>query len=358
MPSESRQHFIDWMKATGMLLILIGHVIGDPANLFNQLALPGFTKQIGVAFFVFVTGWGLANNTRPPLRTVFNRLFPFYFYGVLFAIILSLTFLVYKNDTNPSNYLPFALGVNVFLNYFPANPTTWYIGTYIHLLLFWYFFLAGKKIGPGHLALALVVEVLVRALILSWGRDFTAYMILPSWMTTFLLGMYLHQRGQLSFAPETFFHFGLLAAFATVWTLLMLRLELNDSFPIRHLPESSFWTYSFESLMLSVVYLSYTYLFFETARRLGGNSLVRFFAQATLITVILHMPIVFEAHGLFYAQFEDEMVARIFFIATLFVGLAILSALLDKLVNIVHIREWVWTKLNDHLNKPTNGSNQ
>ena len=78
MPSNLKhQNFIDLMKAVGMFLIIYGHIVGDPANLYNQLTQPIHTKQIGVAFFVFITGWGLANNVRPPLRAVFNRIFPF-----------------------------------------------------------------------------------------------------------------------------------------------------------------------------------------------------------------------------------------------------------------------------------------
>ena len=107
MPANIKhQNFIDLMKAVGMLLIIFGHIIGDPSNLYNQLTLPVHTKQIGVAFFVFITGWGLANNTKPPLRTIYNRVFPFYFYGILFAVFLSILFTFTKGDTNPSNYLP------------------------------------------------------------------------------------------------------------------------------------------------------------------------------------------------------------------------------------------------------------
>ena len=94
MPANTKhQNFIDLMKAAGMLLIIFGHVVGDPNNLYNQIAQPVHTKQIGVAFFIFITGWGLANNTRHPLKAVFNRIFPFYFYGILFAIFISILFI-------------------------------------------------------------------------------------------------------------------------------------------------------------------------------------------------------------------------------------------------------------------------
>ena len=70
-----------------MFLIVYGHVVGDPFNPFNQITQPAYTKQLGVAFFVFITGWSLANDNRNGLRVVFNRLFAIYFYGILFALL-------------------------------------------------------------------------------------------------------------------------------------------------------------------------------------------------------------------------------------------------------------------------------
>ena len=48
----------------GKLLIVFGHVIGDPQNPYNLVTQPAYTKQVGVALFVFITGWGLANNKQ------------------------------------------------------------------------------------------------------------------------------------------------------------------------------------------------------------------------------------------------------------------------------------------------------
>jgi len=157
------QSFVDWMKAVGMLLIVTGHIIGSPYHIFNEISQPIYTKQLGVVFFVFVMGWGLANETRTGLRVVYNRIFPMYFYGGACALLVSCIFYYARGDIDASNYLPFFLGANVLLNYFPANPTTWYIGTYIHIVLFWYFFVQGKEITKRHLLYAFICENVIVA---------------------------------------------------------------------------------------------------------------------------------------------------------------------------------------------------
>jgi hypothetical protein len=330
------------MKAVGMLLIMIGHIIGDPQNIYNLLALPTYTKQIGVAFFVFITGWGLANETRDSLRVVFNRLFPFYFYGVVFAVIISLLFLVIKNDTNPSNYLPFFLGVNVLFDYFPANPTTWYIGTYIHMLLFWYFFFAGKTVTLRHIIIAFLFENIIRIALLYWGRDFTAYMILPNWLSVFLLGMYLHDRKQVDTSIAGVAYLVILGVVITAWTMIATPMGFDGAFPFRNLPYDQIWRFPVESLLASVTYILYTLLFFEAVRRLPGNRATRFFAEATLITVIIHMPIIYETHKFFYGFFDDKMTARIVFIIVIYIGCAYFAWILNRMINLKVLRERCW----------------
>jgi len=343
MPSNMKhQNFIDLMKALGMFLIVYGHIVGDPFNLYNQLTQPVHTKQIGVAFFVFLTGWGLANNVRPPLRTVFNRIFPFYFYGILFALFLSVLFFFMKDDTNPSNYMPYVFGVNVFFNYFPANPTTWYIGTYLHILLFWYFFMQGKTIGKRHLLLAFVVENVVRSILMSWQQDYVAYMLLPNWLTVFLLGMYLHQKKQLPTSP---FVFVLIIAWIGVFvfsTNVANAIGFDDEFPFRNMTSNFPLSIPVESLLISATYIVHTLLFFEIARRLPGHSIVSFFARATLITVIIHIPIIFETAQYFYQLFDSKDVARIVLIFVVYIGTAVIAEIINKSVDIKAIGNKAW----------------
>lgn len=336
------QDFIDYMKAAGMLLIIFGHIIGDPSNLYNQITQPVHTKQIGVAFFVFVTGWGLANNTRQPLKAFYNRIFPFYFYGIIFAIFISIMFFFLKGDTNPSNYLPFFFGVNVFFNNFPANPTTWYIGTYLHMLFFWYFFIQGKDIGKRHLVLAFIFENIVRCIFMAWEKDFIAYMLLPNWLTIFLLGMYLHKKHQEATTPKVFVLILAWLSVITIWTYLSKIIGFDGDFPFRNMTSDFSLALPLESLLISATYIINTLFFFEIARRLPGFSIVSFLARATLITVIIHMPIIFETHKYFYSLFESEMTARLTFIFVLYFGIAIFSEILYKLIDIKAISEKFW----------------
>ncbi|HED36461.1 MAG TPA: hypothetical protein ENJ08_19870 [Gammaproteobacteria bacterium] len=343
MPSNIKhQNFIDLMKAVGMFLIIYGHIVGDPFNLFNQITQPVHTKQIGVAFFIFITGWGLANNTRPALRAVFNRIFPFYVYGILFAVFLSVLFYFLKGDTNPSNYMPYVFGVNVFFNYFPANPTTWYIGTYLHILLFWYFFMQGKTVGKKHLLMAFIAENVVRSVIMWWGQDYVAYMLLPNWLTVFMLGMYYHKKQQL---PTTPFVLLLIIAWAGVFvfaTIAANAIGFDDTFPFRSMTSDFALSIPVESLLISATYIVHTLFFFEIARRLPGHSVITFFARATLITVIIHIPIIFETAQYFYALFDSMDVARIVFIFVIFIGTAVIAETINRLVDMRAIGNRVW----------------
>ena len=346
MPANLKhQNFIDLMKAVGMLLIIFGHIIGDPSNFYNQIAQPVHTKQIGVAFFVFITGWGLANDTKPPLNAVYNRIFAFYFYGILFAIFLSILFIFLKNDTNPSNYLPFFFGINVFFNNFPANPTTWYIGTYLHILFFWYFFIQGKDIGKRHLLMAFIFENVVRCIFMALDKDFIAYMLLPNWLTIFLLGMYLHKKRQEATTPKVFILILAWLCVITIWTYLTKFIGFDGAFPFRNMTSEFSMALPLESILISATYIINTLFFFEIARRLPGFSLVSFLARATLITVIVHMPIVYGAHAQFYSLFESKMIARLTFIFVLYFGIAIFSEVLQRFIDIKSLREKSWLLL-------------
>ena len=74
---------------------------------------------------------------RPWSEVLPRRLFEVYLYGISFALLMSAIDWVRISNLDESNYLPFLFGINIALNAFPANPTTWYIGTYIHLLVIW-----------------------------------------------------------------------------------------------------------------------------------------------------------------------------------------------------------------------------
>jgi hypothetical protein len=341
-PPPAHQNFIDWMKATGMLFIVFGHVVGAP---FNQLTQPIYPKQLGVAFFVFVVAWSLANDSRPRLRLLYNRLFPVYFFGIGFAVFLSCLFLFLKNDTNPSNYLPFFLGANVFFNHFPANPTTWYIGTYLHLLLFWFFFLYGKTIKKRHVFFMLLCEICLRSLLLASGKSFVAYMLLPNWGTIFLLGFLLAKKRDISTPAHRYPYIGLWLTVFALWAAATNSIDFDTSFPFRKLlhPFDSFAFSSLaQSILVTLVYCIHTILFFAIARRLPRLPVISFFSRNTLIIFIAHMPVIYGTSSYIYSLFEPVWLKKTVLILLLYVGLAIVSEIISKMLDVKKFREKTW----------------
>lgn len=327
------------MKAVGMFFIVFGHVVGAP---FNQFTQPIYPKQLGVAFFVFITGWSLANENRPRLRVVFNRIFPVYLFGVGCALVLSLLFFFIKNDTNPSNYLPFFLGVNVLFNYFPANPTTWYIGTYLHLLLCWAFFFQSGVIRKWHLCLALLLEIGIRALIMASGKPFIAYMLLPNWLTIFLLGMFFAEKQDNNDLGKLVVLLPAWIGIFAVWAFIGNSIGFDSSFPFRNVNTGFPFSILFRSVLISLIYLVNTLFFFAIARRLPPLRMVAFFARNTLIIFIVHMPVIYQCSSFVYSLFDSVFFKKLTLILILYIGLALFSELVHRIINVKRLREKIW----------------
>ena len=340
------QSFVDWMKAVGMLLIVTGHVFGDPYHIFNSISQPIYTKQLGVAFFVFITGWSLANETRGGFRVVFNRIFPVYFYGIFFAVLLSTIYFSIGADINESNYMPFFGGINVFFNYFPANPTTWYIGTYLHLLLFWFFFFRGKEIGKRHLVGAFLFENIVRCTLLYWDQNMVAYMLLPNWLTVFLLGGYLYKRRDNRWTPKVVLLCVVLVLILAFWSSSFNLLSFDKSFPFREILIDDLWELPLRSLLISTFYLASAMVVFEIARCLPLFRLVSFFARNTLIIFIVHMPIIYAFSQYIVGVSDVIWIRKMVLIFMVFVGIAIMSELIQKCINVKYFCNKSWSGLN------------
>jgi hypothetical protein len=298
--------FIDWMKFLGMFVIVYGHVAGWS---IDHLIPPILPKQLGVAFFLFVLGFGLARETRPRWAVVYNRLFEVFLFGIGFALVMSLWTYGHKSwlegDFAPrlskfaaSNYEPFVLGMNVRHNSFPANPTTWYIGTYLHVLLLWALVLRPLRIRPWMIVLAGLAEIVLRATVMETCGFFTAYMLLPNWITVFLLGTYYGQckesprPGRLWQPLSCAVALGLLV---TVWPWLVNdRLLTKHSNPFTLLEVGSpVAALLATSAAVTAIYVLYTWFTYHLARRLPDVGVVRFFACNTLLIFISHMPIFF-----------------------------------------------------------------
>ncbi len=300
-----RLAFIDWMKVLGMLVIVLGHTGGN--ELWNPTP-PFNVKQLGVAFFVFVMGFSLAGETRKPGLVVYNRSFDIYWFGLGFAILTSAVTWVLTRDLSESNYFPLLLGINVFFDNFPANPTTWYIGTYLHLLLLWWLVLRHLTVKPWMVLLAFGTEIPLRALLIETCGNFIAYMALTNWLSILLLGLYCGQqhqnqpsavspRGRLVLAGYCL----ALVVLCLVWPALISRIGVAVGFPYGRLNVTipgAAWLPT--SAAVSFLYLSFTWLTFRITSQFPTWRIVEFLARNTLLVFIVHMPLVFWLCPYFY----------------------------------------------------------
>ena len=343
MKEQQRQHFIDWLKALGMFVIVFGHVFGQPFEFFAPI-LP---KQLGVAFFVFVMGWGLAHDKGKTGSTIFSRVFLVYFYGLALALTLSCIYIFSKNDLNPSNYMPFVGGVNVFFNFFPANPTTWYIGTYIHFILLGVVVLRQIRITALVVILCFLVEVIIRAVILSFGQTFVAYMFISNWLTLFVMGGYLKSKVDIRKQKD----FVLVLALGCVCIFLLNKFvqlfPFERSFPFWHIETwQGLGKYFVTSGCITITYLCYTLFAFEICRRIPSGKVIQFFSRNTLIIFLCHMPLIYAISPIWYPIIESNWLKRWVLILIVYLGLALVSEALDKALNPRKIRDEIWGKIN------------
>jgi peptidoglycan/LPS O-acetylase OafA/YrhL len=280
---------IDWLKAIGLTLIVFGHVAHGA---IAGLVPPIYPKQFGVALFLYASAYGLARERRASGRAVVNRLFEMFLFGLASAAILSGIGFVLERDIRESNYLPFIAGVNVALDYFPANPTTWFIGMYIQLLLLWAMVLRHKRVNLTLCVMVAVAEIAVRALLMLQAGDFVAYMNVSNWLTVFLLGSWHGQRGRIEYVEGPWWRGGLaLAAFVMVWSALVGRTVVVDGFPLMRLGFPGAAGALATSIAVTFLYAAVTMLTVATVSSLRAPAGVRYVARNTVIVFIGHMPI-------------------------------------------------------------------
>lgn len=289
MPSRPYP-FVDWMKALGMSLIVYGHVAHATTV---PLTPPIYLKQFGVAFFLFATGFTLARERRSASETVFNRLFQVYLFGLSLAFLLTILSAAGGGRGAPSNYLPFAAGLNVVVNNFPANPTTWYLGTYVHFMLIWAVWLRRIRVRTWMVLAVFAIEIPIRALLMASAGRFVAYMLLTNWAAVFLLGM---ARGADAGEEVGTVHKGYAAALVAglaVWGVAMQFLPFEPTFPFMSLtgwpPAAGLL---FVSASVSFLYVGTTVLLFEAIRLIETTPApVAFVARNSLIIFLVHMPV-------------------------------------------------------------------
>src|SRR5262245_51070428 len=328
------------MKCIGMFLIVYGHVATRaPLN-----AIPPInTKQVGVAFFLFVTGFSLARETRERWHVVYNRLFEVYMFGLATALIVSAITYMAHSTVAKSNYLPFFLGVNVVFNFLPANPTTWYIGTYFHALLVWAVVLSRHPVRPWMLAVSLPAEVVIRAALMGARLDMIAYMLIPNWATVFLLGMLLGRDARTDGRRGLARYLGALVLMAMGWGLVARWMNMDGTFPfMRFAGDQTALKLLLTSACISFVYLSFTWLTFEVTLRFKGQRMVRFMARNTLFIFITHMPVYYALLWLFREWQGSYWTMAGLRLLVCFVVLGLVSEALTRIVKPRVLRAQLW----------------
>ena len=279
---------LDWLKASGICLIVYGHVAH--ATTVSWVP-PIYVKQFGVAFFLFATGFALARERRAPFTALITRLTPVYLFGLTTAISITVIGLLFGTGLEPSNYLPFAGGANVVFNNFPANPTTWYLGTYIHALLLWALVFSRHQPGPAIIALALAIEIPARIVLQQSAGPYVAYMLLTNWLAVFVAGLVIGARPA---RPVTKYRVAYLPALGVLLTAVSLAVgAINPlpEFPFMQIGSGSPRDLVMFSMLVSGLYLSSTLLTFEALEHAAAPAAVRFLSRNSLIIVLLHMPL-------------------------------------------------------------------
>jgi acetyltransferase-like isoleucine patch superfamily enzyme len=342
---EAYAPWIDWLKCLGMLAILYGHLAGwaPVASL-----PPIYTKQIGVAFFLFITAFTLAGEPRDPWRVAFSRLFEPWFFGLLLAVGLTVTSLASHGGPLLSNYGPLAGGINVLFNSFPANPTTWYLGTYLHVLMVWAVLVRRVRVSLLLVAVACVAEIAVRALLIHFAGRFVAYMLLTNWMSVFLLGFWLGQHRQRAVpAPRTTGAAAVvLVASVAGWAAIARQLPFEHTFPLMRLSAATPGAAAIvNSAVVSVLYLGVTWLTFLTVATWAAPRLVQFVARNTLVIFLGHMPVLYAISPIL-AKLQGGPFARsaIMFVVSI-AGLGLLSELLRRLLGLRVLRDRLLARL-------------
>ena len=337
--------FIDWLKCLGMLVILYGHLAAwAPLAVLPPINL----KQVGVAFFVFITGYSLAQETGDRWRVAFNRLFEIYLFGILLALLLSAIGYWSSGRIQLSNYAPLVGGVNVIFDFFPANPTTWYLGTYFHLILIWALVAYRVRVSMRVLIASLLLEILVRMLLIAAAGRFVAYMALTNWCTVFLLGCWYGQRPQRtrSALHSSVTAFLALVLCVTIWSLIAARLPFDDAFPFMRLAAPSpLVGASIVSALVSLLYLGVTWLTFRCVEPLPAPQAVRFVARNTLIIFLGHMPVYYALWPVVYRMPGSRAVHSAILMIVCLIGLGLLSELLRKLIRPIELRQRVYASL-------------
>jgi surface polysaccharide O-acyltransferase-like enzyme len=97
------------------------------------------------------------------------------------------------------------------------------------------------------------------------------------------------------------------------------------------------------STLITFIYAANTLIAFDLTRRLPLPRLVAFLARNTLITVIVHMQLIYAYAGQFYGLIEDPILKRLALVAILFVGISLFSEILNRLLPVKKMSNATWS---------------
>ncbi|HJZ74823.1 MAG TPA: acyltransferase family protein [Vicinamibacterales bacterium] len=310
-----------------MTVIVYGHVTRAVA-----VTAPIYPKQLGVAFFLFASGFTLARERRPVAQALFKRLFQTWLFAFVLAAGIAVAGAARGTGLALSNFLPL-VGANVIFDNFPANPTTWYLGTYLHLLIIWAIWLRKIRIRRWMVVAALALEIPIRAALMATAGRFVAYMLLTNWMAVFLLGLAQGAEADEDRSRSAWpFVVGGLAAMA-VWARAAALLPLEMTVPfitLRGWPPLA--GVLAVSAAVSALYLLPTLVTFEATRRLAAPAPVRFIARNTPIIFLAHMPVFLALHPVLVAWHVGYAARVIVQLLVCLIGLAALSEAIRRVL--------------------------
>jgi peptidoglycan/LPS O-acetylase OafA/YrhL len=330
---------LDWLKALGMCLIVYGHVAA--ATVIAD-APPVYVKQFGVAFFLFATAYTLARETRPSTHVLFNRLFRMYLFGIGLALLITVLSLITSGRWVLSNYLPFLGGANVVFDNFPANPTTWYIGTYLHFLVLWAVVLRRLRARAWMVFAAVAVEIPIRAALMMLGGGFVAYMSLANWVGTFMFGLVRGTAPSAKAAGSAAPFVGLLAVGLLAAGVAGRRAGLVPTFPFMTIEQAGFAGALLVSVAVSMLYFGVTALTFEAARRVRAPAPVRFISRNSLVIFLAHMPVMFLLHPWLVSLGLTYWSRVLIQMAVALVGLGLISEFVVAVLQPDRLRDRIW----------------
>jgi hypothetical protein len=174
---------------------------------------------------------------------------------------------------------------------------------------------------------------------------FTGYMLITNWLTVFLLGMYMHHQKDNHNNIKALLVILLWIILLFTWASLLNPLNITKSFPFRLPAEHATLISSIAlSVAISFVYLSNTLLAVNFFSRIPANRLVRFFSRNTIFIFIGHMPLYEIAEPIARIFVESGWGKRAIVVFIMYVGLAILSESLHKLLNLNKYKTMLWQR--------------